>query len=68
MMPRGRIHVRVVRGADEAQEELEGLRMSPAERLEAVWALTMICHAWTNEDEDEPRLQRSVVRIQRPRR
>ncbi|MCA8978963.1 MAG: hypothetical protein H6831_04755 [Planctomycetes bacterium] len=35
------------------------------ERIEGVWTLTKLCLAWNSEDDDEPRLQRSVVRVLR---
>lgn len=37
-------------------------------RMAAVWQLTLQCLAWSDRDEGEPRLQRSVVRVQRGRR
>ena len=36
-----------------------------AERIAAVWELTLEGFAWTHPDADEPRLQRSVCRIER---
>ena len=39
---------------------------TPEERLLAVWELTLNCLAW--ETFGEPRLQRSVSRVQRGRR
>jgi hypothetical protein len=41
---------------------------TPEERINAVWELTLLCLAWTGEHAREPRLQRSVSRIQRSRR
>ena len=41
---------------------------TPEERINAVWELTLLCLAWTGDRASEPRLQRSVSRIQRPRR
>jgi len=41
---------------------------TPAERISAVWDLTLLCLAWTGDPANEPRLQRSVSRVQRPRR
>lgn len=40
---------------------------TPAERIEAVWEITLQCLEWRNEP-GEPRLQRSVSRVQRPGR
>jgi len=36
------------------------------ERIDAVWELTRLCLAWS--ESGEPRLQRSVCRVQRTRR
>lgn len=41
---------------------------SPEERIEAVWTLTKLCLAWNNHLNDEPRLQRTITRIQRSSR
>jgi hypothetical protein len=41
---------------------------SPEERIEAVWTLTKLCLAWNDQLADEPRLQRTVTRLQRRRR
>ena len=41
---------------------------SVAERIDAVWELTRQCLEWTRTGTDEPRLQRSVSRVQRARR
>jgi len=35
------------------------------DRIAAVWELTRQCLAWNRDPNDEPRLQRSVSRIQR---
>jgi len=35
------------------------------ERIAAVWDLTLECMAWSDPDAGEPRLQRSVCRIER---
>ena len=43
------------------------LAMTPEQRMSAVWKLTLECLAWLPEPH-EPRLQRSVVRVLRPRR
>lgn len=37
------------------------------QRIAAVWTLTLECLAWTQPDADEPRLQRSVCRVERRR-
>lgn len=36
------------------------------ERIEAVWELTLLCQAWNREGGGEPRLDRTVGRVQRP--
>ena len=37
------------------------------ERIEAVWTLTKLCLAWNTLSQSEPRLQRTVTRVQRAR-
>ena len=54
--------------AASSQDPEYWLSRSPEERLAAVWELTLQCLAWQGSGADEPRLQRSVVRIQRARR
>jgi hypothetical protein len=63
-MSRRGVTLRVIRPGDEVPRD-EGWLGSAAERLNGVWTLTRICHAWTSKDSDEPRLQRSVVRVLR---
>jgi len=41
---------------------------SPEERIEAVWMLTELCLAWNKPSASEPRLQRTVTRLQRAQR
>ncbi len=55
---------RVFRGGDSVADDDSWKDLTPAERIEAVWYLTCLCLAWNGSD-DEPRLQRSVGRIQR---
>jgi hypothetical protein len=65
------IPTRLIRPGDPAAgaPDTEWLRRTPAERIEAVWTLTLACMAWGDASEpNEPRLQRSVGRVQRPRR
>lgn len=38
---------------------------SMEERIAAVWELTLECMVWSDPDAGEPRLQRSVCRIER---
>lgn len=57
---------RVIRPGEREPSEVEDWRdATPDERIEAVWTLTKACMAWGGEDSGEPRLQRSVSRIQR---
>ena len=64
---RGQATTRVIRLEDDDgaldRDQWRGSTM--AERIAAVWELTLEGFAWTHPDADEPRLQRSVCRIQR---
>ena len=55
---------RVIRNGDEPRDR-DWLEASPSERMAAVWWLTEQCLAWKHHGDNEPRLQRSVVHIQR---
>lgn len=59
---------RVIRPGAAPQDEPQPAPSTPGERMEAVWTLTLACLAWNGGIDGEPRLQRSVVRIQRPAR
>ena len=48
-----------------AHDDLAATTLTPEQRIDAVWTLTKACMAWNSEGDDEPRLQRSVVHIQR---
>jgi hypothetical protein len=61
------ITTRILRPGDAAVED-DWAGTTAAERIEAVWTLTLQCLAWQGWEGDEPRLQRSLVRIQRPER
>ena len=62
---RANITSRIVRpGQDEPLDD-DWLSRSPEERIEGVWELTKLCHAWRGENPDELRLQRTVISIQR---
>jgi hypothetical protein len=65
---RKNITSRVIRKGDPLPEEREWESTTPDERINAVWELTLLCPAWQRDQTGEPRLQRSVSRIQRPRR
>jgi hypothetical protein len=55
---------RVIRsGTTVPDDDWAGSSMN--ERIAAVWELTRQCLAWDRDPNDEPRLQRSIVRIQR---
>jgi hypothetical protein len=60
-----KITINIIRDGKEPRDETwKGL--SPAERIEMVWTLTKLCMAWNNRcSDDEPRLQRTVTRLQR---
>ncbi|MCK5689418.1 hypothetical protein KAI87_09120 [Myxococcota bacterium] len=48
--------------------DTDNFQMTQAERFAAVWPLTLEAWAWSHPGADQPRLQRSVVRIQRKKR
>ena len=56
---------RVIRAGDPPQDDHDWNMTTPEERINAVWELTLLCLAWQGEQTVEPRLQRSVSRIQR---
>ena len=62
------VETRVIRRRQSEPERNEWIGFSPAERIEAVWMLTKLCLAWNNQAEHEPRLQRTLTRVQRERR
>ena len=62
------IPVRVIRDGLPEPPDNDWLMASPEERIEAVWTLTKLCLAWNNPSEIEPRLQRTVTRLQRGKR
>ena len=64
---RRNITSRVIRKGDFQSEELEWENSTLEERMNAVWELTRLCLAWQTDQNDEPRLQRSISRVQRPR-
>lgn len=59
------INVRTLRAKDAEIKRDEFNALSPSERIEMVWILTKLCFAWNNQAQDEPRLQRTITRIQR---
>jgi len=62
------ITVRVIRGGLPEPLDNDWSMASPEERIEAVWTLTELCMAWNKPSTSEPRLQRTVTRVQRARR
>lgn len=59
--------VRIIRNGVEPEDD-SWKDSTPEDRIEAVWTLTKLCLAWNNHNIDEPRLQRTVTRIQRRER
>lgn len=57
---------RVIRPGQEAADDGDWEASTVEQRIEAVWTLTLLRLAWDGT-QSEPRLQRSVSRIQRPR-
>jgi hypothetical protein len=51
--------------ASRASEANEWAQYSMEERIAAVWEITLASLAWGSSDAGEPRLQRSVCRIER---
>lgn len=49
----------------EADARQDWAAISPAERLQLVWEMVLEHMAWRNPDAPEPRLQRSVCRVER---
>ena len=64
--PRKNITSRIIRPGDWMPEDDYWDKFTPEERMNAVWELTLLCLAWQPNQADEPRLQRSISRIQRP--
>ena len=62
------IKVRVIRDGLPEPPDDDWTMTSPEERIEAVWTLTELCMAWNKSSASEPRLQRTVTRLQRAQR
>ena len=58
---------KIIRPGDPLPEDDYWDKFTPEERMNAVWELTLLCLAWQPNQTDEPRLQRSISRIQRPK-
>ena len=56
---------RVIRPGDPPRDDADWEAATPEERINAVWELTLLCLAWQGDQTGEPRLQRSVSRVQR---
>jgi len=67
MVLRRNIEVKVFRNG-EVPRDYSWKDSTPEERIEAVWTLTKLCLAWNNQSTDEPRLQRTITRVQRNKR
>ena len=59
--------VAVIRDGREPRDA-EWMTTSIEERIEAVWTLTQLCLAWNEQLTREPRLQRTITRLQRAQR
>ena len=57
---------RVIRPDEPMPKDDDWADQTMAERLEAVWSLTRTAYGWTHGDA-EPRMDKSVVRVIRPR-
>lgn len=62
------ISARVIRDGSPEPPDTDWLAASPEERIEAVWTLTKLCMSWNNGSISEPRLQRTITRLQRAQR
>lgn len=60
------VTTRIIRPGEVDDARTERDDSTIEERIEAVWQLTLACMDWG--DPVEPRLQRAVSRVQRPRR
>lgn len=58
---------RTYRGGQQPSDDTDWLGTTVEQRMDAVWELTRQCLAWGMNAVDEPRLQRSVTRVQRAR-
>lgn len=56
---------KVLRDGDTQFRPPDVSRLSSAERMALVWELLVDCYTWSRFSEAEPRLQRSVGRVER---
>jgi hypothetical protein len=66
--PNEEMSIRILRDGQSETFDDSWAGSTAEERIEAVWTLTRLCLAWNNPVTDEPRLQRTVTRIQRSAR
>jgi hypothetical protein len=59
------ISSRIIRPGMVETPDMDWKDATVSERIAAVWELTRQCLAWNRDPTDEPRLQRSVSRVQR---
>ena len=64
---RANVTSRIFRPGQLPPPDDEWLERPIEERIAGVWELTKLCHAWSEGVANEPRLQRSISRIQRLR-
>jgi hypothetical protein len=62
------MRVSVIREGHPEPPDNDWLLTTPEERIEAVWTLTELCMAWNEQSDREPRLQRTITRLQRAQR
>lgn len=67
-MNRPNVTSRIIRPGQPIPQDDEWLACSVAERVAAVWSLTLLCYAWRQEGASEPRLHRATSRVQRSHR
>ena len=63
-----RITTRIIRNGSPEPRDEDWTKMSPEERIEAVWTLTRLCFGWNQPSSIEPRLQRNIIHIKRAQR
>lgn len=66
LKPRRVVTGRVIPPGEPEPEDDEWRSMTPEERIEMVWTLTLAAMGWNRESAEELRLDRSAVRIVRP--
>lgn len=55
---------RIIRPGQSEPADTSWTKMSTEERIDAVWQLTLLCWYWNRDDTKEPRLQRTISRVQ----